>query len=195
VTEPQLQRFLDGFERALHATGRRERRRALREAHDHVLCSAAERQSDGVGRADAVADAIASFGPVDAIAASYRAPRSRTNIATVSGLVLAVALAALSFAPGSIIPTSHAADSTCPLRWNAHPFSSPFRLAWVSASGSGCDVVLHAGSRARVFHQDTRTDTWHVSTRPFASLSAHQRTREYVLGGDGRIERLSAARS
>jgi hypothetical protein len=110
VSEAELERFSDGFERALRRVGRRERRRAMREARDHVLCAAADRQSQGATREDALRHAIVAFGPVDEIAASYRVPRSRASIATATGLVLAAAaFAALTVAPTSIISTSHAA--------------------------------------------------------------------------------------
>jgi hypothetical protein len=189
VIEPELERFLARFEEALRRSRRRDRRRAIREAHDHLLCAAAERQSGGSGRAEAVRDAIASFGSVDAIAAGYRAPRSRTNLATATGLALTAVLAALTIAPTSIIPTSHAAESNCPARWNSHPVTSVYRSAWVSASGSGCDVVLHDARRARVFHQASRDGGWQLTARPVAGLSADLRMRDYVVGGDGRIER------
>lgn len=110
MIDSDLERFSDAFEHALRGVGRRERRRAIREARDHVLCAAADRESQGASRAEALRHAIAAFGAVDQIAASYRAPRARARMATATGLLLAAAaFAALTVAPTSIISTSHAA--------------------------------------------------------------------------------------
>jgi hypothetical protein len=110
VIESELERFSDAFERALRGVGRRERRRAIREARDHVLCAAADREAQGASRIDAMQHAIVAFGPLDQIAASYRAPRSRARLAVATGLVLAAAaFATLTVAPTSIISSSHAA--------------------------------------------------------------------------------------
>ena len=114
MIEPDLEQFVDGYERALRDVGRRERRRAIGEARDHVLCAAADWQSQGLDRAEALQRAIGAFGPIDQIAAGYRAPHPRTRLATATGMLLAAAaFAALTFAPTSIIPTSHAAGTTC----------------------------------------------------------------------------------
>lgn len=144
MIEPDLERFVDGFERALRDVGRRERRRAIGEARDHVLCAAADWQSHGFDRAEALQRAIGAFGPIDQIAAGYREPQARTRLATATGLVLAAAaFAALTFAPTSIIPTSHAAGTSCIERSSKHPAALPGGAHRTTATGSRCAVRPH----------------------------------------------------
>jgi hypothetical protein len=150
VIESELERFTDGFERALRGVGRRERRRAIREARDHVLCAAEDQQSQGASRADALQHAIVAFGAVDQIAASYRAPRSRARMATATGLVLAAAaFATLTVAPTSIISTSHAAAANT---------SSPRTRA---AEHGACRSAAPTRSRSPVARHDHRYCAMH----------------------------------
>jgi hypothetical protein len=123
VIDRELEQFLARLERELRQLGRRERGRALREARDHVLCAADEREALGCPRPEAVTRAIEAFGAVESIAAGYaHGVRSRAEIGAIA--VGAVVLA-LAFAPtGSrigqfLIPTSHAADSQSDGRWRA----------------------------------------------------------------------------
>lgn len=196
-----IEGFLAELELALASLSRRERRRAVREARDHLLCAAAERQADGRSRSEAVRGAIDAFGAVAAIAASYRRPRrSGGAIATASGLVGVVVLAALTILPtggglGQVfISTSHAAESGCAGRWNAEPPSSLYRRAWVSSPGSRCDVVLHDAARAVVFQQDARGGTWYTIHPPgqaswsLGALPRRYRALEYSVVGAGRID-------
>jgi hypothetical protein len=74
VIEPEVEQFLGRLERALHGLRRRERERALREAQDHVLCAADERESSGSERAASLRSAIAAFGAVESVAAGYARP-------------------------------------------------------------------------------------------------------------------------
>jgi hypothetical protein len=148
--EPDLERFVDRFERALRDVRRGERRRAIGEVRDHVLCAAADWQSQGLDRPAALERAISAFGPIDQIAAGYRVPPSRVRLATATGLVLAAAaFAALTFAPTSIIPTSHAAGTTCAGRSTASPVALPSGSARTTTGGSRCASKLHAVPRAR----------------------------------------------
>ena len=150
MIEPDLEQFVDGYERALHDVGRRERRRAIGEARDHVLCAAADWQSQGLDRAEALQRAIGAFGPIDQIAAGYRAPHPRTRLATATGMLLAAAaFAALTFAPTSIIPTSHAAGTTCIAPSNERPVALPGRSARTTASGSRCAARPHDAANPR----------------------------------------------
>jgi hypothetical protein len=129
VIEPQIERFLGGLESALHGLRRRERARAMREARDHLLCAASDREARGAEPAVAARSAIEAFGAVESIAASYARPaRSRSEMVTAGGLaVVAVVLALVIAPPGGrlgqiLIPTSHAA---------------------VPAPAPACTVVLH----------------------------------------------------
>jgi hypothetical protein len=110
VTE--LDRFLTSLETSLQRLPRRERRRALREARDHVLCAADERRATGEPPQDALRHAIDAFGATDTIAAGYARPtRSRRELGVVAigAAVLALAFAPTGSALGQIlIPTSHA---------------------------------------------------------------------------------------
>jgi hypothetical protein len=200
----ELDAYLAELEGALRPLRRGERRRALREARDHVLCAAAERESDGLERAAAVRSAIASFGAADAIAASYLGPGSERS--GLSGaLVGAVVLAALTMLPiggglGQLfVSTSNAAERGCPARWNTRPPSALYPRAWVSSPGAACDVVLHDATHAVVFRQDTRRSGWYV-LRPsgktawtVATLPARFRAPEYTVVDDGQIAGLAAA--
>lgn len=143
MIEPDLERFVDGYERALHDVGRRERRRAIGEARDHVLCAAADWQAQGLDRPQALQRAIGAFGPIDQIAAGYRVPHPRTRLATATGTLLAAAaFAALTFAPTSIIPTSHAAGTPCVKRSNERPVALPSSSPR-TASGPQCAARPH----------------------------------------------------
>ncbi|MEO9175791.1 MAG: permease prefix domain 1-containing protein [Gaiellales bacterium] len=200
MTETLLDGFLDDLERALHDLRRGERRRALREARDHVLCAAAERESDGYTRAESLRGAIASFGSVDTIAAGYRAAGARNGVTAASGvLVGAVVLAALTILPvggglGQVfISTSNAADGGCTGRWNERPPSALYPLAWVSSPGPACAVVLHDARHAIVYRQDARGAGWYV-VRPAGrqaftvrNLPAHFRAHGYRVVDDGQI--------
>jgi hypothetical protein len=200
MSEPLLDGYLDDLERALRGLRRGERRRALREARDHVLCATAEGESDGRSRTDALLLAIASFGPVDTIAAGYRSPGARSGMTAASGvLVGALVLAALTILPvggglGQIlISTSNAADSGCTGRWNERPPSALYPLAWVSSPGNTCDVVLHDARHAVVYQQDARGAGWyvvHAAGRVAFSVRTLPRrfqVRGYRVGDDGQI--------
>jgi hypothetical protein len=199
----ELDTYLAELERALRPLRRSERRRALREARDHVLCAAAERESDGLERTVAVRSAIASFGAADAIAASYLGPGNERS--GLSGaLVGAIVLAALTMLPiggglGQLfVSTSNAAERGCPGRWNTHPPSALYPRAWVSSPGAACNVVLHDATHAIVFRQDTHTSGWYV-LRPsgktawtVATLPARFRAPDYTVVDDGQIAGLAA---
>jgi hypothetical protein len=200
----ELDAYLAELERALRPLRRRERRRALREARDHLLCAAAEGEAEGLERTAAVRSAIASFGAADTIAASYLGHGSERS--GLSGaLVGAVVLAALTMLPiggglGQLfVSTSNAAERGCAGRWNTGPPSALYPLAWVSSPGAACDVVLHDASHAVVFRQDTRTSGWYVlrpSGKPswtVATLPVRFRARDYTVVGDGQITRLVAS--
>lgn len=167
MIEHEVEQFLGRFERALHGLRRRERERALREARDHVLCAADERERSGHARCESLRSAIEAFGAVDSVAADYARPsRSRTELVGAGALAIVAAVCALAFAPAGsglgelLIPTSHAADTGCPGRWNAAPAATGYRLAWVSIAGPACEVVLHDAHGARVFRQNARTERW-----------------------------------
>jgi hypothetical protein len=201
VIEPELDGYLDDLERALRGLRRSERRRALREARDHVLCAAAEGETKGCSRSDAMRGALESFGPVDVIAAGYRAAGgARSGVTAASGVIVGTAvLAALTILPvggglGQIlVSSSNAADSGCTGRWNARPASALYPLAWVSSTGQACDVVLHDGRRAVAFQEDTRGAGWYVvqpagrQSFSAASLPAHFRARDYRVADEGQI--------
>ena len=115
MIEPPIEHFLDGLESALHGLRRRERARAMREARDHLLCAAADREARGAGPVEAVRSAIEAFGAVESIAASYARPsRSRAEMVTAGGLAVVAVVLALAIAPPGgrigqiLIPTSHA---------------------------------------------------------------------------------------
>jgi hypothetical protein len=191
VTEALLDGYLGELEQALHGLRRGERRRALREARDHVLCAAAERESEGHSRIEALQRAIASFGPVDTIAAGYRASGTRNGVTAASGvLVGALVLAALTILPvggglGQIfISTSNAADGGCMGRWNVRPPSALYPLASVSSPSNACEVVLHDARHAVVYRQDVRGAGWYVVHKAFTPPA---RFREYKVVDDGQI--------
>jgi hypothetical protein len=108
----ELDRFLASLDASLQRLPRRERRRALREARDHVLCAADERRAGGESPQDALQHAIHAFGATETIAAGYARPtRSRRELGVVAigAAVLALAFAPTGSALGQIlIPTSHA---------------------------------------------------------------------------------------
>jgi hypothetical protein len=194
VTEALLDGYLDELDRALRGLRRGERRRALREARDHVLCAAAERESEGHARADALQRAITSFGPVETIAAGYRAPGARNGATAASGvLVGALVLAALTILPvggglGQIfISTSNAADSGCTGRWNSRPPSALYPRAFVSNPSNACEVVLHDARHAIIYRQDARGAGWYVVHKAFTRSA---RFREYKVVDDGQIVAL-----
>jgi hypothetical protein len=115
VIDPELDRFLDHLERALGGLRRRERARALREARDHLLCAADEREARGGGRDESVRSAIEAFGAVESIAAGYTRP-ARSRVEMVSAVAVVVLLALAIAPPGGslgqiMLPTSHAAVS------------------------------------------------------------------------------------
>jgi hypothetical protein len=191
MTEALLDGYLDELDRALRGLRRGERRRALREARDHVLCAAAERESEGHTRAEALQRSIASFGPADTIAAGYRTPGARNGATAASGvLVGALVLAALTILPvggglGQIfISTSNAADSGCTGRWNVRPPSALYPLAWVSSPSNACQVVLHDARHAIVYRQDARGAGWYVLHR---ASTPPPHYREYKVVDDGQI--------
>jgi hypothetical protein len=197
----ELDAFLADLERALRPLHRGERRRALREARDHVLCAAAEGESAGQPAPDALRAAIACFGEVDTIAASYiGSGGTRSGLSAASGaLVGAVVLAALTILPIGgglgqlLISTSNAAERGCSGRWNTHPPSALYPLAWVSRPGVACEVVLHDATHAVVFRQDTRGGGWYVvhpsgrTAWSVAHLPARYRARDYTVVDDGQI--------
>jgi hypothetical protein len=200
----ELDAYLAELERALRPLRRSERRRALREARDHVLCAAAEGEAHGLERTSAVRSAIASFGAADTIAASYLGHGSERR--SLSGaLVGAAVLAALTLLPvggglGQLfVSTSNAAVRSCTGRWNTRPPSALYPRAFVSSPGAACDVVLHDASHAVVFRQDTHTSGWYVlrpQGRPawtVSTLPARFRARDYLVVGDGQITRLVAS--
>jgi hypothetical protein len=204
VIEHELEQFLGRLERALRGLRRRERLRALREARDHVLCAADERERSGQARGESLRAAIDAFGAVESVATGYVRPaRTRRELARAGTVAVVAAVCALAFAPtGSrlgqlVIPTSHAAaaDSGCSGRWNDDPAGSGYRLAWVSTAGPACEVVLHDARSARVFRQDARAGRWHAIVRSGRSLWAVERlpaalrTQPYTVGTDGRIGR------
>jgi hypothetical protein len=199
VIDGELELFLARLERALRPLGRRERGRALREARDHLLCAADEREALGCPRREAVTRAIEAFGAVESIAAGYaRSVRSRAELGAIA--VGAVVLA-LAFAPtGSrigqfLIPTSHAADSQCAGRWNARAQVTGYPEAWVSAPRPGCEVVLHDAQRALVFRQEASDGRWraivpaHGASWPLASIAPGIRAHAYAVDADGLIGR------
>ncbi len=202
----ELELYLAELERALRPLRRGERRRALREARDHVLCAAAEREANGLERIAAVRSAIASFGAADTIAASYLTHGGERR--SLSGaLVGAVVLAALTMLPvggglGQLfVSTSSAAVRSCTGRWNTRPPSALYPRAFVSSPGAACDVVLHDASHAVVFRQDTHTSGWYV-LRPqgkaawtVATLPARFRAHDYTVVADGQITRLVTSRT
>jgi hypothetical protein len=202
VIEPEVEQFLTRLERALRRLRRRERERALREARDHVLCAADERERSGQGRSESLRSAIAAFGAVDSVAAGYAHPRRpRGELAGAGAFAIVAAVCALAFAPtGSrlgqlLIPTSHAADTGCSGRWNADPARTGYPLAWVSTSGAACEVVLHDAHSARVFRQDARAGRWHAIVQAGSPLwavdrlPARLRTQPSTVSADGRIGR------
>jgi hypothetical protein len=199
VIDGELELFLARLERALRPLGRRERGRALREARDHLLCAADEREALGCPRPEAVTRAIEAFGAVESIAAGYaRSVRSRAELGAIA--VGAVVLA-LAFAPtGSrigqfLIPTSHAADSQCAGRWNAQAHVTGFPQAWVSTPQPGCEVVLHDAQRALVFRQDASDGRWRAivpargSSWPLARIARGMRAHAYAVDANGLIGR------
>jgi hypothetical protein len=202
VIEPEIEQFLGRLERSLGGLRRRERERALREARDHVLCGAAEQETLGRRRPEAVERAIEAFGAVESVAAGYARPlRSRTELLPALALV---ALLVLAVAPTGgrigqiLIPTSHAAVSECTGRWNARPAATGFQLAWVSSPQPSCEVVLHGPTHARVFRQAAPGDAWRTivpaggSSWLVTSLPAALRTHAYAVGPGGRIGRRLA---
>ena len=200
----ELEAYLGALEDALRPLRRSERRRALREARDHVLCAAAEAESEGLERPVALRAAIASFGAPETIAASYLGHGSERS--GLSGaLVGAAVLAALTILPiggglGQLfVSTSNAAERGCAGRWNTRPPSALYPFAWVSSPGAACDVVLHDASHAVVFRQDTRASGWYV-LRPQGrtawtvdTLPARFRARNYTVVDDGQITGLATA--
>jgi hypothetical protein len=199
VIDGELELFLARLGRARRPLGRRERGRALREARDHLLCAADEREALGCPRREAVTRAIEAFGAVESIAAGYaRSVRSRAELGAIA--VGAVVLA-LAFAPtGSrigqfLIPTSHAADSQCAGRWNARAQVTGYPEAWVSAPRPGCEVVLHDAQRALVFRQEASDGRWraivpaHGASWPLASIAPGIRAHAYAVDADGLIGR------
>jgi hypothetical protein len=118
VIEPELDRFLGRLERALGGLRRRERARALREARDHLLCAADDREARGGSRVESVRSAIEAFGAVESIAASYARPaRSRVEMVSAGATAVVAIVLALAIAPPGgrlgqiLLPTSHAAVS------------------------------------------------------------------------------------
>lgn len=192
--------FLVELEQALHRLGRRERRRAIREARDHVLCAAAEAEANGAAHADAIREAIESFGSVRAIAASYaRTGPGRGGAAAASTVAVGVlVLAALTVLPTGnglgLISTSHAADNGCASRWNAGPPSARFAQAWISGHGAACDVVLHHAGRAVIFRQADAGAGWQplgAAAGPLwkvASIPSPLRAHPYRVADDGQVD-------
>jgi len=199
VIDRELEQFLARLERALHALGRRERGRALREARDHLVCAADERQALGCPRPEAVKRAIEAFGAVEAIAAGYARgvrPRAELGAMVVGAIVLALAFAPTGSRIGQLlIPTSHAADSQCAGRGNARAHVTGYREAWVSAPRPGCEIVLHDARRALVFRQATSDGRWRAilpargSSWPLARIAPAMRAHAHAVDADGQIGR------
>jgi hypothetical protein len=202
MIEPEVERFLVSLERSLRGLRRRERERALREARDHVLCGAAEHESLGRRRSEALSSAIEAFGAVESVAAGYARPlRSRTELWPV---VAVVGLLLLAVAPTGgrigqiLIPTSHAAVSECTARWNARPAAAGYPLAWVSSPRPSCEVVLHGETHARVLRQAAPGGRWRTIAPAgrvswlVTSLPAELRAHAYAVEPGGRIGRRLA---
>ena len=145
MIEPDLERFLDRLDGALGGLRRRERARALREARDHLLCAADEREARGHGRVESLRSAIEAFGAVESIAASYARPaRSRAEMVTAGAVAVVAVVLALAIAPPGgrlgqiLLPTSHAA---------VHEPAPPPTCAVVLHDAGGALVLQFAGAQ------------------------------------------------
>lgn len=141
-----IERHLAELEAALTVPAR-QRRRALAEARDHLLCAAEQHRADGLDEDGAEAAAVRDHGPPALIARRYAETLAygAAQLATVAGLAAVIAYAALCAVATQLSPV-HASGPADALAWFAVQIAlTCAALSTVRALRHRSDVAVPAG--------------------------------------------------